>query len=56
MAFMYTLPYYGIARAEDKELVHRYGADFETHFHSTPMFFPKLRDLGGLVRLVLSGS
>ena len=56
MAFMFVLPYYGIAHAEDKELIRRYGASFETYVKSKPMFFPRLRDLGGLVKLVLSGS
>jgi protein-S-isoprenylcysteine O-methyltransferase Ste14 len=56
MAFMFVLPYHGIARAEDKELIRRYGASFETYVKSKPMFFPRLKDLGSLVRLVLSGS
>jgi len=55
MAAMFVLPYYAIARAEDKELIRRYGASFETYVKSKPMFFPRLRDLGGLVKLVLSG-
>ena len=56
MAFMFLLPYYGIARAEDKELIRRHGASFETYVKSKPMFLPRLRDVGSLVRLVLSGS
>jgi protein-S-isoprenylcysteine O-methyltransferase Ste14 len=56
MAFMFVLPYYGIARAEDRELIRRYGTSFETYVKSKPMFFPRLRDLGSLVRLVLSGT
>jgi len=56
MAVLFVLPYYGIARAEDKELIRRYGASFEMYVKSKPMFFPRLRDLGSLVRLVLSGS
>jgi protein-S-isoprenylcysteine O-methyltransferase Ste14 len=56
VAFVFVLPYYGIARAEDKELIRRYGASFETYVHSKPMFFPQLRDLRPLVRLVLSGT
>jgi protein-S-isoprenylcysteine O-methyltransferase Ste14 len=56
MALMFVLPYYGMARAEDRELVRRYGASFEVYVRSKPMFFPRLRDLGSLVRLVLSGS
>jgi protein-S-isoprenylcysteine O-methyltransferase Ste14 len=56
MVFMFVLPYCGIARAEDRELVRRYGAPFETYVKSKPMFFPRLRDLGNLVRFVLSGS
>ena len=56
MAFMFALPYYGIARAEDEELVRRYGASFETQVKSKPMFFPRWRDLGSLVRLVWSGA
>ena len=55
MAFMLVLAYYGIARAEDKELIRRYGTSFETYARSKPMFFPRLRDLGSLVKLVLSG-
>jgi protein-S-isoprenylcysteine O-methyltransferase Ste14 len=55
MAFMFVLPYYGIARAEDRELIRRYGDSFEAYIKSKPMFFPRLRDLRGLVRLVLSG-
>jgi protein-S-isoprenylcysteine O-methyltransferase Ste14 len=56
MALMFVLPYYGIARAEDRELIRRYGASFETYAKSKPMFFPRLRDLGNLLRLVLSGT
>jgi protein-S-isoprenylcysteine O-methyltransferase Ste14 len=56
MALVFVLPYYGIARAEDRELIRRYGASFEVYVRSKPMFFPRLRDLGSLVRLVLSGS
>ena len=56
MAFMFALSYYGIAHAEDRELIRRYGASFETYVESRPIFFPRLRDLGGLVRLVLCGS
>ena len=56
MAFMFVLPYYGIARAEDQELMRRYGASFEAYMRSKPMFFPRLRDSGSLVKLVLSGS
>jgi protein-S-isoprenylcysteine O-methyltransferase Ste14 len=56
MAFMLVLACYGIARAEDKELVRRYGASFAAYASSKPMFFPRLRDLRGLVKLVLSGS
>lgn len=56
MAFLFVLPYYGIARAEDKELIRRYGASFEAYVKSKPMFYPRLKDLGSLVRLVLSGS
>ncbi len=47
---------YGIAREEDKELIRRYGASFETYVRSKPMFFPRIKDLGGLVRLVLTGA
>ena len=46
----------GMKLIEDKELIRRYGATFETYVKSKPMFFPRLRDLGSLVRLVLSGS
>jgi protein-S-isoprenylcysteine O-methyltransferase Ste14 len=56
MAFMMSLEYYAIARVEDKELVRRYGASFETYSRSKPMFFPRLKDLGGFVKLVLAGS
>jgi len=56
MAFMFVLSYIGIARAEDKELIRRFGASFEAYVRSKPMFFPRLADLGGLVKLVLSGS
>lgn len=54
-ALLFVLPYYGIAHAEDRELARRYGAAFETRVHSTPMLFPRLKDLGSLVRLVLTG-
>jgi hypothetical protein len=37
-------------------LVCRYGASFETYIRSKPMFFPKLKDLGSFVKLVLTGS
>jgi protein-S-isoprenylcysteine O-methyltransferase Ste14 len=56
MAVLFVLPYYGIARAEDKELIRRYGASFEMYVKNKPMFFPRPKDLGSLVRLVLSGS
>ena len=56
MAVLFVLPYYGIARAEDKELIRRYGASFEMYIKSKPMFFPRPKDLGGLVGLVLSRS
>jgi protein-S-isoprenylcysteine O-methyltransferase Ste14 len=56
MALMFALPYYGIARVEDRELIRRYGASFETYVRSKPMFFPRLRDLGSVVKLVLSRS
>lgn len=53
---MVVLECYGIARAEDEELIRRYGASFETYVRSKPMFFPTLTNLGGLVKLVLTGS
>jgi protein-S-isoprenylcysteine O-methyltransferase Ste14 len=56
MAFMLVLSYYGIAHAEDRELIRRYGASFEAYVKSRPMFFPRLRDLASLVRWVLIGS
>jgi protein-S-isoprenylcysteine O-methyltransferase Ste14 len=56
MAFMMLLEFYAIARVEDKELIRRYGASFETYVRSKPMFFPRLKDLGGFVKLVLGGS
>jgi protein-S-isoprenylcysteine O-methyltransferase Ste14 len=56
MAFMMFLEYYAIARTEDKELTRRYGASFETYIRSKPMFFPRLKDLGSFVKLVLAGS
>jgi protein-S-isoprenylcysteine O-methyltransferase Ste14 len=56
MASMTLLEWYGIARAEDEELIRRYGASFETYARSKPMFFPRLKDLGDLVKLVLTGS
>jgi protein-S-isoprenylcysteine O-methyltransferase Ste14 len=56
MAFMVFLTWDAIARAEDAELIRRYGASFETYVRSKPMFFPRLSDLGGLVRLVLTAS
>jgi protein-S-isoprenylcysteine O-methyltransferase Ste14 len=56
MAFMMFLELYAIARVEDKELIRRYGASFETYIRSKPMFFPRLRDLGSFVKLVLAGS
>jgi protein-S-isoprenylcysteine O-methyltransferase Ste14 len=55
MAFMLFLAYYAIAHVEDKELIRRYGASFEEYVRSKPMFFPRLKDLGSLVKLVLTG-
>ena len=54
--FMMFLECYGIARVEDKELIRRYGAPFETYARGKPMFFPRMKDVGGLVKLVLTGS
>jgi protein-S-isoprenylcysteine O-methyltransferase Ste14 len=56
MAFMMSAQCYAIARVEDDELIRRYGASFETYIRSKPMFFPKLKDLGSFVKLVLAGS
>jgi protein-S-isoprenylcysteine O-methyltransferase Ste14 len=56
MAFMMFLELYAIARVEDKELIRRYGASFETYIRSKPMFFPRLKDLGSFAKLVLAGS
>lgn len=56
MALMMLLELYAIARVEDKELVRRYGAPFETYIRSKPIFFPRLKDLGSFVKLVLAGS
>jgi protein-S-isoprenylcysteine O-methyltransferase Ste14 len=56
MAAMVWLECYGIARAEDEELIRRYGASFQAYVRSKPMFFPTLKNLGGLVKLILSGS
>ena len=55
MAFMVFLELYAIARVEDKELIRRYGASFEAYIRSRPMFFPRSKDLGGFVKLVLVG-
>ncbi|MGD8967420.1 MAG: methyltransferase, partial [Anaerolineae bacterium] len=55
-AFMMFLELYAIARVEDQELIRRYGSSFERYVRSKPIFFPRLADLGGLVRLVLTGS
>ena len=56
LAFMMFLELYAIARVEDQELIRRYGSSFERYVRSKPMFFPRLADLGGLVRLVLTGA
>jgi protein-S-isoprenylcysteine O-methyltransferase Ste14 len=56
MAFMMFLEWYAVARVEDEELIRRYGASFETYARSKPMFFPRLKDLGSFVKLVLTGS
>ncbi|MBN1977527.1 MAG: hypothetical protein JW918_09010 [Anaerolineae bacterium] len=56
MAFTMLLEWYAIARVEDRELIRRYGAPFETYARSKPMFVPRLKDLGGFVKLVLAGS
>ena len=56
LAFMVFVECYAIARAEDEELIRRYGVSFETYVKSTPMFFSRLKDLGSLVRLVLTVS
>jgi protein-S-isoprenylcysteine O-methyltransferase Ste14 len=53
---MMFLEWYAVARVEDEELIRRYGASFETYARSKPMFFPRLKDLGGFVKLVLIGS
>ena len=56
MAFMMLLELYAIARVEDEELIRRYGASFEAYIRSKPMFFPRLKDFGSFVKLVLAGS
>ena len=56
MAFMMFLECYAIARVEDEELIRRYGASFETYIWSKPMFFPRLKNLGRFVKLILAGS
>jgi protein-S-isoprenylcysteine O-methyltransferase Ste14 len=56
MALLMLLELCAIARVEDKELVRRYGASFAAYVGSKPMFFPRLRDLGSFVKLVLAGS
>jgi protein-S-isoprenylcysteine O-methyltransferase Ste14 len=56
MAFMVFLECYAIARVEDEELIRRYGASFETYIWSKPMFFPRLKNLGRFVKLILAGS
>jgi protein-S-isoprenylcysteine O-methyltransferase Ste14 len=55
MVFMVFLECYAIARVEDEELIRRYGASFETYVRGKPMFFPRLKDLGSFVKLVLAG-
>jgi protein-S-isoprenylcysteine O-methyltransferase Ste14 len=56
MVAILILVWYGIARAEDEELIRRYGAPFEAYVRSKPMFFPSLKNLGAFVKLVLTGS
>ena len=56
MAFLMFLELYAIARVEDKELIRRYGASFETYSKSKPMFFPRLKELGSFAKLVLARS
>ena len=56
MAFMMLLEFYAIARVEDKELIRRYGASFETYVRGKPMFFPRLEDLSSFAKLILAGS
>ena len=56
MAFMMLLELHAIARVEDRELIRRYGASFEAYTRSKPMFFPRLKDLGSFVKLILAGS
>ena len=56
IALMEFLECYGIARAEDEELIRWYGASFETYVRSKLMFFPRLKDLSGLTKLVLIGA
>jgi protein-S-isoprenylcysteine O-methyltransferase Ste14 len=53
---MMFLELYAIARVEDRELIRRYGSSFEGYVRSKPMFFPRLGDLGGMIKLVLAGS
>jgi protein-S-isoprenylcysteine O-methyltransferase Ste14 len=55
-ACMAFLEWYAVARVEDQELMRRYGAPFERYVRSKPMFFPRLADLGAMVRLVVTGS
>ena len=56
MVCMLMLEWYAIARVEDEELTRRYGAPFEAYIRSEPMFFPRIRDLGSFVKLVVTGS
>ena len=56
MALMMRLESYAIARVQDKELIRRYGARFQTTVRSKPVFFRGSKDLGGFVPLVLAGQ
>ena len=56
VALLFFFLYCAIAREEDKELIRWYGTWFEAYVRSKPMFFPRLRDLRNLVKLVFNGS
>jgi protein-S-isoprenylcysteine O-methyltransferase Ste14 len=48
------LPLLLAARLEDKELIRRFGEQHQRYVNDTHMFFPRVKDLGRFVKLLLS--
>jgi len=56
LALFFTITYYFIAQSEDKELIRRFGAPFETYMKHTPSFLPQLQDLKPFLKLIFTGK